>query len=60
MRDCIPYFQLYLNGGSRDEEPLVVDAVNWSRRKVLTMWDVDGAGSDTVRGVLNGGVFPDR
>ena len=45
-----------LDGGAGNEEPLVVDTVNWRRLEILVSLDLAGAGFFTVRGVGDGDI----
>ena len=47
---------LSLDGGAGDEEPLVVDTVDWCRLELLVPLDLAGAGFFTVLGVRNSDV----
>ena len=47
-----------LDGSARDEEPLIINPVNWLGGQVLVPGDFKGARIHTVRGVRNGPIGP--
>ena len=51
---------LNLDGSARDEKPLVVDTVNWSRLELLVSLDLAGAGFFTVFGMGDADVGAER